>query len=275
MLENSGKFGVTFDLWETLIFDKPEMDDARGRMRCKGILDALERFDVSLTLEDVERAYEESAAKLQEVWDQNREVSTLEQVFLIIELAGSRVDRIRASPEVTQALVAGYVEPIITLPPGLGEDVVSTLEELRALGTKIGLISNTGRGPGEALRRLLQNYGVMKYFDALTFSNEVGCRKPDPRIFKQAVSELGLESTQVMHVGDNPDTDFQGARHAGMRAVLFEPKLLNPTQWGPNSLFALSRRHEHSFGASIEPDLRVESLRNVPILIKRLMDASG
>jgi putative hydrolase of the HAD superfamily len=271
--ENSGKVGVTFDLWETLIYDKPELDETRGRMRCEGVHKALERFGISLTVGDVERGYEESASKLQEVWDQNREVSTVEQVFLIIELAGGQVARVSSSSEAIQALVAGYVEPILTLPPRLGEEVASTLEDLRALGARIGLISNTGRAPGEVLRRLLSNYGVMEYFDATTFSNEVGYRKPDPRIFKQAVSELGVEPSQVIHVGDNPDSDFQGAKQAGMKAVLFEPKLLGVSAWGPNSLFALSRRHKHSLGGAIDPDSRIRSLRNVPHFVKRLMHA--
>jgi putative hydrolase of the HAD superfamily len=273
--ERNARVGVTLDLWETLIFDKPELDETRGRMRCEGIQHALERLGISVALVDVERGYEESGSKLQEVWDKNVEVSTLEQILLIVELGGGEVARIPTSPEATQPLITGYVEPILTLPPPLGEDVVSTLEDLRTLGSKIGLISNTGRGPGEALRRLLQNYGVMKYFDATTFSNEVGCRKPDPRIFKQTVDELGMDPSQVIHVGDNPVADFEGARLAGMKAVLFEPELLNSTEWGPDSLFALSRRHQHSFGAAVETDLRIKSLRAVPSFVKRLMDAAG
>jgi len=271
----NAKVGVTFDLWETLIFDRPELDETRARMRCEGIQRALERLGFSIALVDVERGYEESASRLQDVWDRNGEVPTLEQILLIVELAGGERTRIPASPEATQALVTGYVDPILAFPPRLGKDVVSTLEDLQALGAKIGLISNTGRAPGEVLRRLLQNYGVMKYFDATTFSNEIGCRKPDPRIFKQAANELGMGPSQVIHVGDNPEADFQGARDAGMKAVLFEPEQRHSNEWGPNSLFALSRRHQHSIGTAVDAGTRINSLRSVPGLVKRLRAGSG
>jgi len=270
--QNSGKVGVTFDLWETLIFDKPELDEARGRMRCEGIRDGLERLGISLALDDVKLGYDESAKIFQTVWDQNREVSTVEQIYAIVKLAGGQVDKIPPSTDAIQALVNGYVEPILTLRPSLGDNVVNTLEDLRALGVKIGLISNTGRAPGESLRRLLESYGVMKYFDVAVFSNEVGFRKPDLRIFKQATSELGLNPGGVIHVGDNPDADFNGAKEAGMNAVLFEPELLGVSAWEPNSLFALSRRRTHSLEA-IDPASRIRSLRDATYFVKELMSA--
>ena len=271
--EKNGRVGVTFDLWETLIFDKPELDEERGRMRCEGIRIALERIGISLTLEDVMRGYEESAARFQEVWDQNKEVSTLEQIVTIVELAGRSLGKTRISEEEAQALVNGYVEPTLTLPPGLDASVPGVLKELSALGTKIGLISNTGRAPGETLRRLLEKYDVIRYFDATVFSNEVGWRKPDARIFKQAAKQLGVSPTEIIHVGDNPDADFRGAKEAGMDAILFEPDPLEAPAWGPNSLYALNRRHAQSLGKEIDHGSRIKSLNDVTRFVKRLIDA--
>ena len=268
--DKNEKIGVTFDLWETLIFDKPELDLKRGRMRCEGVHNALEKIGVSLTLEEVMRGYEESAARFQEVWDQNREVSTLEQILALVELAGGNVDKIPTSGDEARALVDGYVEPLLSLPPRLDETVPSALEELSALGVRIGLVSNTGRAPGEALRRMLEKYDVIKYFDATIFSNEVGWRKPDARIFKEAIAKLGIVPERVIHVGDNPDADFRGAREAGFNAILFEPELSAPA-WGPNSLFALSRRHIQP-AAGVDPSYRIKSLKDVARFVNHLID---
>ena len=51
-------------------------------------------------------------------------------------------------------------------------------------------------------------------------SEEVGYRKPDPRIFRDALAATGLTAPeQVMFVGDNPEADIDGAKRFGMKAT--------------------------------------------------------
>ena len=51
-------------------------------------------------------------------------------------------------------------------------------------------------------------------------SEEVGYRKPDPRIFRDALEATGLAvPEQVMFVGDNPMADIDGAKRFGMKAA--------------------------------------------------------
>jgi len=44
--------------------------------------------------------------------------------------------------------------------------------------------------------------------------------KPDPAIFRIALRALGASANAVVHVGDDPIADVQGARATGLRAVL-------------------------------------------------------
>jgi len=249
---------VTFDLWETLIFDEPEKDETRGRMRYEGLQVALEDYGIKLAMDDMKRGYEQSGPKLQDIWDRNEEVPIIDQINLIIELAARR--SITMSPAWVQGLSKAYVDPIFEIPPKLNPDAPKVLEELRSRRYKIGLISNTGRSPGEAIRRLLQTYGVMKFFDAAVFSNELKRRKPDRMVFDYAAHMLGTETASVVHIGDNPEADYWGARKAGMRAILFEPDWLDISRWGPDSLFILSRRRGLKNVSDIEPEWRIKSL---------------
>ena len=51
-------------------------------------------------------------------------------------------------------------------------------------------------------------------------SEEAGYRKPDPRIFRDALEATGLTAPEeVMFVGDNPVADIDGAKRFGMRAA--------------------------------------------------------
>jgi len=249
---------VTFDLWETLIFDDPEKDEARGRLRYEGLQVALEDYGINLPMDDVKRGYEQSGPKLQDVWDSNEEVPIMDQVSLVVELAAGRP--ITINRDWIPVLEKAYVDPIFAIPPKLNTNAPKVLQELRSRRYKIGLISNTGRSPGEALRRLLQTYGVMKFFDAAVFSNELRRRKPDRMVFDYAAHLLGTETRSVVHIGDNPEADYWGAKNAGMRAILLEQDSLDISRWGPDSLFVLSRRRGLKSVSDIEPEWRIKSL---------------
>jgi putative hydrolase of the HAD superfamily len=52
------------------------------------------------------------------------------------------------------------------------------------------------------------------------FSSEIGWRKPDPRVFTEILGRMGLPARSVWFVGDEWVADIEGARDAGMRAIL-------------------------------------------------------
>jgi putative hydrolase of the HAD superfamily len=46
--------------------------------------------------------------------------------------------------------------------------------------------------------------------------------KPDPRLFHTIIDHFAVQPSEVLHIGDNVVDDFEGARAAGMRAVLLD-----------------------------------------------------
>ncbi|HXX73248.1 MAG TPA: HAD-IA family hydrolase [Candidatus Acidoferrales bacterium] len=259
---------VTFDLWETLIFDDPRNDETRGRRRYEGLQSVLTDHGVNLESENLRRAYEESASKLQAVWNRNEEVPIIEQIQLIVELANGGATTL--DPSWNRSLEEAYVDPILSIPPKLNPDGPVALEAVRNRGYKIGLISNTGRSPGSALRQLLDSYGILRYFDATVFSNEVMRRKPDRMIFDYAARVLGTTNEEVVHVGDNPEADFWGAKNAGMHAILLDQTPPNSSDWPPHSLFALARANMRRSRSKVEARWRIEALVKAPDLVDSL-----
>jgi FMN phosphatase YigB (HAD superfamily) len=51
----------------------------------------------------------------------------------------------------------------------------------------------------------------------------VGVAKPDPAIFRLALEAMGVDPQHALHIGDTPAADVEGARAAGMHAVLVDP----------------------------------------------------
>jgi len=256
---NARNVCVTFDLWETLIFDDPEQDMIRSQMRYEGLHHAFADLGIHFQLEDLKTAYEESGTRLGAIWQRNEDVSTIEQIRLIIELASKKPAVIPPFPD-SEMLEKAYVDPLFAIPPKLNKDASAVLEGLRNRTRKIGLVSNTGRAPGEALRRLLESYGLLQFFDATVFSDEVRYRKPNRRIFQEAANRLGTNLTNMIHVGDNPKDDVLGAKQAGMRAVLFEHDMPDVSKWEPNSLYVITRANRRIPVGEVKPDRRIKSL---------------
>lgn len=92
------------------------------------------------------------------------------------------------------------------------------LEALRALGLRLGLVSNAF-DPGWLLHRDLEEMGLARRLDFSVFSSEVGRRKPDPAIFECALEALGVEPERTLFVGDRLYEDVRGAAELGMTTV--------------------------------------------------------
>jgi len=98
----------------------------------------------------------------------------------------------------------------------LYEDALPVLDELRALGLKLGLVSNTGRDLDEFVAHHLL------VVDAALSSKAHGKTKPDPTIFRAVLERLGVEPEDAAMVGDSVEDDVEGARALGMRAFLVD-----------------------------------------------------
>jgi putative hydrolase of the HAD superfamily len=214
---------VTFDVWETMIHDDPALGAARGAHRVARIAEALHRAGFPFDELQVRRAYDESWRQCEQSWAAGREVDPHDQLLTLLAALDSALPA-RLDAAALASVEDAYVDPIFTHPPGLNEGLVDALRALRDAGSRLGLICNTGRTPGYAMRRLLDRYGVIAYFDALAFSNEEGIRKPDPEIFRRVLARLAVPAAEAVHVGDDVVTDISGAKHSGMRAVLFRQR---------------------------------------------------
>ena len=68
---------------------------------------------------------------------------------------------------------------------------------------------------------VLAGLGLADAFDTVIVSREVGCSKPEPRIYALALEQLGVQAAQTLFVGDSPLNDVAGPQSAGMKAALF------------------------------------------------------
>lgn len=101
----------------------------------------------------------------------------------------------------------------------LFEDSIPTLEALKAKGYKLGVISDTW----PSIVPVLEEFGLPGYFDTLTYSFEVGCFKPDPRMFADALGKMGLPPEQCVFIDDTAQ-NLVGAQKLGIQPVQIRKK---------------------------------------------------
>lgn len=65
----------------------------------------------------------------------------------------------------------------------------------------------------------LEAIGLKAYFEFHIAARDAGALKPDARIFRATLERLGLDAAEVLHVGDDPSADIEGARAVGMTPV--------------------------------------------------------
>jgi len=95
-------------------------------------------------------------------------------------------------------------------------DVVPCLGRLQKMGIRLAVVSNWDI----SLHRILENLNLRSSFEFVIASLEEGPEKPDPALFHLALERLGLPANEVVHIGDDPVDDFEGAQAVGMRTLL-------------------------------------------------------
>lgn len=65
----------------------------------------------------------------------------------------------------------------------------------------------------------LETIGIRHLFHAVVSAAEAGFAKPARPIFDKAVALSGVTATEILHVGDHPEIDVNGAREAGLRTA--------------------------------------------------------
>jgi putative hydrolase of the HAD superfamily len=95
-------------------------------------------------------------------------------------------------------------------------DVVPALHALRERGLRLVVVSNWDCSLGEWLDRA----GIGQLVDGVVSSAVVGVAKPVPAVFEAGLELAGCSAAEALFVGDSVENDVEGARAAGMRAIL-------------------------------------------------------
>ncbi len=203
---------VFFDLYGTLATFDPPREVIQAN--------AAAQFGLELTPEGVDRGYHlaDQLMSRQNAIAPVRHMSLAEQAQffaefekLVLEGAGHTVDLETAAAVWKKVRTQRYVLALF-------EDVIPSLGRIRNSGFLTGLISNVNSS-GAALA---DSMGLTGHIDLAITSGDAGAEKPHPTIFHAALARAGVGAAEAVHVGDQIESDVEGALAAGITPILMD-----------------------------------------------------
>ena len=203
---------VFFDLYGTLATFDPPREVIQAN--------AAAEFGMALTAEGVDRGYHlaDQHMSRQNATAPVRNMSPAEQGHffarfeqLVLEGAGHSVDLETAAAIWKRVRSQRYGLALF-------DDVVPALGRIRNSGLPTGLISNVNSSG----RALADSMGLTGHIDFAITSGDAGAEKPHPAIFRAALSRAGVKPAEAVHVGDQIESDIDGAQAAGIAPILMD-----------------------------------------------------
>lgn len=160
----------------------------------------------ALYAECYRRAFTAELAELPTVEEMMGRRPASERLFLLEWLGEDVGDRVH------QRVCEAYEALASTLLGGFYEGVPEMLDELRARGLPMGIVTGKSRRAFQATCRHLE---LERFFDIVVVEDDVPAAKPDPRGLVRALEALRAEPHEAVYVGDTP-MDAEAAARAGM-----------------------------------------------------------
>ena len=204
---------ILFDVYGTLATWSPDRYVIHSRAASQfGIEVTKEGIDAGYAVAEAYMTHENTKTPIRKMTMTERDQFFAKFEQLVLQGCGVDVD-LELADKIWQAVAAQEYELV------LYDDVLSNLDELRASGYIVGIVSNVPSTGSELSVQL----GLSDSIDFAVTSSEVGCEKPDPRIFAEALRRANdTPPNAALMVGDQLESDINGAIGAGIQPVLLD-----------------------------------------------------
>ena len=223
---------VTFDLWNTLLYE--ERGHIRG-LRVSAWAGLLEDAGYPMERAAVDAVMDRAWQDYVRQWTANERYDGAMAAERALDTLGLKVP-VELRADLVSAFTDAGERAELHATPG----IEGCLRALRDGGLQLGIVCDVGITASPVLRAHLHRLGLLGFFDAWAFSDEVGVFKPDPAIFMHALDRLGVKPWHAAHVGDLRRTDIAGAAELGMRTVRYTGVEDDPTEGEPEGDFVVA-----------------------------------
>ncbi|QQE13266.1 HAD family hydrolase [Planctomycetota bacterium] len=113
--------------------------------------------------------------------------------------------------ELQQDFTANRIEVMQPL-----DGAIDALKEIKNRGIKTALLTN-GMGPTQ--RAKVIKFELEQYFDGIYIEGEIGIGKPEPKLFKRVLADLGVTEKDAWMIGDNLAWEVDAPQKLGIKGI--------------------------------------------------------
>ncbi len=207
----------SFDLWLTLIKSNPLFKKKRDILFREFFAIESNQESVSSTI----RKYDVLCNKMSEKTGNHLDFHNIYYLILAdlkINIDEISIERLDEFYNLSEQL---FLE---NMPELVYPKISSLLLQIQSEEKTINILSNTAFIQGKSLRKIITFYELSDYFSFQLYSDETKISKPNKQFFECVIENANLFQTitknDIVHIGDNKNADFDGAKNYGFNAIL-------------------------------------------------------
>lgn len=219
----------SFDLWLTLIKSNPSFKQERTKY-------FFDKFNAkNKSIEEIAMIFRQVDLMVNAINEKTgKNVDADEMYLMVITMIN---DFSFDYDEVDLDLLYLEVEDLLLnyMPLLYCNNCIPVLSKIKEAENKssTNILSNTGFIKGKTLRKVLNHLQIDQFIDFQLYSDEVRMSKPNPEFFRLMLNTIDrqqhpeLALTEVIHIGDNPIADVNGAHSVGINSLLINSNNLS------------------------------------------------
>jgi HAD superfamily hydrolase (TIGR01662 family) len=203
---------ILFDIGSTLVYSKDPWSPIYEKAD-RALVDALYHAGIGINPESF---YHELGGFIRSYYDILRTDNIEQTTYVALRDLLSQ----KGFPNVPEPVLRAALDGLYAITQKnwyLEDDAIQTLETLLSNGYRLGMISNTS--DDRNVQKIVDRFGLRRFFEIIITSAALGIRKPDPRIFKVALDHFQIEPGAAAMVGDTLEADILGANQLGIYSI--------------------------------------------------------
>jgi FMN phosphatase YigB (HAD superfamily) len=206
----------SFDFWNTIAFSNPQFKKERA-------IYLSEFFHLVNKEEEINSAFSLIGEEYNFHMESQLGVISPENLYLKL------VKKLKCNKEFDIKKIVEDIELLfLNYPPIIYTGFLNFLELIDSGNKTISITSNTAFISGSVIEKFLESIGLLNKFKFCLFSDRENYGKPHKSIFekvylKKKEFEPGINLNEIIHIGDNLNTDYNGAKNIGFQVFHLSP----------------------------------------------------
>ena len=224
MLSNSGSWNdiisfidneniqhISFDFWNTIVHPNPQFKEERAELIGTLFNNQFSKYEIDSAFSKIGKEY-------------NEHQQAGNSAIIPLDLLKSVLNEIKPNLSVNIIELYNQINNIfLAYPPFIEPSFYDIIDLINNKGKTCSITSNTAFISGSVIVKYLENCDLLHHFSFTIFSDEFGFGKPSSKIFdylnvKAIECKSMVGKTNILHIGDNLQSDYNGAIQSGLTA---------------------------------------------------------